>query len=362
MHPYSFLLLATVVLLSLTPANAARVLVAPGSWEAYESKAMEQYHAGTKKDAEASLQQALVVSCSFAPGDERAYTTHHDLAQVYEELGHVDQAVSILQKLLVKQEKELWEGHPYYLETLHHLEKIYARHNLIKEGLVLTKRHVELERRVFGPNAWQSIETLRTRCFFLSQSGQAQQAMPILVDLIVALEKVRKPGDPDLYRSRMSLGYMYWQQQTEQSLAKARTVFEKILASKKPGTQCQGPDGNLYESYFYLGAIYRAQKHVDKAKPLLYQALLCAREVGFKDDNPFYSSIYWHLALCYAAENDYKQAAKLDRQAIAVMEKANPGNSTEAWLKYRSGMLKTMREFLQVYLHKVKEQEGGSGG
>ncbi len=354
----------TVSLWLVSLCAAARAPVSAGSWEAYQSKGIGQYKAGKRQDAEASFELALDASHQFARGDERAYTTYHDLAVVYEELGRIDEAVSILQQLLAKQVRELWSGHPDHLATLDHLEMICDRHGLLQEGLKLSCAHAQLERQMHGPAAWQAIETLRRQYSFLVRAGKTAQALPIQNELVDALAKMRRPGDPQLSQLRSQLALLYWNQQTPDALAKARPLLENVVANAKSSNPCQGPCGSLFAEYFYLGVIQRTQGHLDKAKQLLSQSLACAKQNGMSEMDPFISSILWHLAVCHRVEKNYEKALPLLKVAIVIMEKSstiNGGKPSREWLQYRSDMLKLMKEEWRLCVDKIKQEPGKKG-
>jgi class 3 adenylate cyclase/tetratricopeptide (TPR) repeat protein len=157
--------------------------------------------------------------------------------------------------------------------------------------------------------------SLASRCAaYLLQRGEYAAAEQLSKRGLAIFEKAHGPDHPDVARSLIRLGNVYW---TQGRYAEAQSAQARALAI---GEQALGPDHPLLA--WSLNGLGLLCADPAEAEPL-YRRALAIREKAFGADDPAVAMSLNNIAMLYQSRARYAEAEALHARALAIWEKAH---------------------------------------
>ncbi|HET9528775.1 MAG TPA: CHAT domain-containing tetratricopeptide repeat protein [Blastocatellia bacterium] len=188
----------------------------------------------------------------------------------------------------------------------------------IDEAIEVAKRSLAIREKLLPPDSPDVAESLNDLGVLYLQTGELEQAGPLLARALAVREKALKADDPLIVESLINLAEVY---RSDSNYRSAAPLLERVVSLHE---QALGPEhGDLAESLNNLALLYMDMGDFNRAEPLLERAL-AIREKVFGPDHAAYAQSLNNLAALYRDKGEYTSAESLFERALAIRER-EPG-------------------------------------
>lgn len=265
--------------LAITTSFAAPALAQKGDLSAQSARINALRSAGKYSEA-LPLAQAMVASLEKTSNNRDLAAALNNLAQIYADQGHDDQAEPLYKRAIALMEKGTGQGSVEIAPLLNNLAALYQRQSRFAEAEPLFKRALAVREQALSrehPDVGQSLNNLAT--YYVKQQRHAE-AEPLFQRALAIYQKVGGPEHPAVATLLNNLGQLYRDlnrdAEAEAPIKRSLAIREKVLGSDHP---------DVARSLNNLAGLYEHQQRYADAEPL-YRRALAIRERAFGPDHP----------------------------------------------------------------------------
>jgi CHAT domain-containing protein/Tfp pilus assembly protein PilF len=309
------LALAAGLALAITTSFAAPGLAQKTDLSAQSARINVLRSAG--KYAEAlPLAQAMVASLEKTGNNRDLAAALNNLAQIYGDQGHDDQAEPLYKRAIALMEKGTGQGSVEIAPLLNNLAALYQRQSRFTEAEPLFKRALAVSEKSLSrehPDVGRALNNLAT--LYVKQEHFAD-AEPLFQRALAIYQKVAGPEHPAVATVLNNIG------QVDRDLnrdAEAEAPIKRSLAIRE---KVLGPDHpDVARSLNNLAGLYEHQQRYAEAEPL-YRRALSIRERALGPDHPDVATSTSNLA-------NFLQVSGRTADALPFAEKTLAGNRAQ---------------------------------
>ncbi|MFE7634823.1 tetratricopeptide repeat protein, partial [Kitasatospora sp. NPDC057518] len=178
----------------------------PDTLSSRHNLAYSYSEAGDTDDAISLLEQVLIDRQRVLGADHlNTLSSRHNLATTYWKAGRTDDAISLLELVLTDHERVLGADHPNTLSARHNLATGYAETGRTDDAISLLEQVLTDRQRVLGTDHPYTIKTRHNLGTAYWQTGKQEQAIAILRQAVADLDRVLGPDHPDTVWARENL-------------------------------------------------------------------------------------------------------------------------------------------------------------
>lgn len=237
-------------------------------------------------------------------------------AYLLEQIGDYNDALQLLEKVLVLKENLKGKEHSDYAESLDDLGKLYERMGEYHKAVSVVNQSLEIKRKTVGEEDAAYAESLTTLFIILYQDmGQYEQALPLVLQALRIRKKVFGEEDAIYAESLNNLAGLY---ESIGDYGKALPLYLQEVAIMKKAVGEDHPDYSY--SLNDLAYLYEDMGQYLKSIPLYLQAL-DIRKKSLGEEHPYYAISLNNLAHAYWAMGNFKQALPLAETALQIRKK-----------------------------------------
>jgi tetratricopeptide (TPR) repeat protein len=265
----------------------------------------------------AALGAGLLADCEDIVGSDSSttMTTRHNLAQVYQAMGRLDEAIELFTRTLADQERMLGRDHPDTLGSRNNLAAAYQAVGRLDEAIGLFTRTLADRERVLGPDHPYTLASRNFLAEAYRAVGRLNDAIELYTRTLADRERVLGPDHPDTLGSRNNLAAAY---QAVGRLNDAIELYTRTVADRE---RVLGPDHpDTLASRNNLAYAYQAVGRLDEAIELDARTL-ADRERVLGPDHPGTLASRHHLAYAYRAMGRLDEAIELYTRTVADHER-----------------------------------------
>ncbi|MDR4469259.1 MAG: CHAT domain-containing protein [Nitrospira sp.] len=228
--------------------------------------------------------------------------------------GHYDEAISVMQKVLAKEEQKGPE-HVGTAKALTRLAQLYYLTGAYAQAEPLYQRAVAIVEKVQGPDHPTTATVLNDLGMLYQEMGAYDRAKPLYQRALVIREQQQGFEHRDTAISVNSLGQLY---QATGAYAQAEPLFQRAVAIVEKVQGGEHPDTAIMLNN--LATFYVAKGAYAQAEPL-YQRALAIWEKGLGQEHPHTASGIANLAYLYHLMGAYAKAEPFSKRALTIREK-----------------------------------------
>lgn len=252
-------------------------------------------------------------SLSGEPGVQaQLYET---LGTIYEKLGKLDQADSLLQSALDKRKSFYGPENPEVAQSLIALGVLRSEQARMDQAEQLIHQGLEMDQRVLRPSDVAIAKAITAYGKVLAQRGSYDQAIPLL-DRAVSINSAPGVAPTDVAASLAALADAHYSAGHYQ---RADALYRQLLAMDHI---VYGPSHpSVARDLGNLGSIQQDLGYYSEAEKLEREALAIS-EAYYGKENPRIANNLTMLGRALLYQNKYDQAEATLQQALAIQEKA----------------------------------------
>ena len=227
------------------------------------------------------------------------------LAKAAQEMGALDQAVTLYEQVRKVREKELGKRDPKTLVSMHDLGWAYENAEKLELALPLYQETLQLQKEVLGEDHRDTLMSMGTLALGYEAAGRYDLALPLQEE---TLRRQRlKFGDDDDH-TITTMGNLAHTLERVGKRERAIELHEESLRRTRAKKGENDLDTLLAMNNVAVG--YRDLGQPEKAKPILHVALEKLREtVG--PDHPYTLMSLGNLARCYQQNGELEEAHRM---------------------------------------------------
>lgn len=285
-HDTSSLTLVAGLALAVTASLATPAFAQKGDLSAQSGRINALRSAGRYSEA-LPLAQAMVASLEKTTNNGDLAAALNNLAQIYSDQGHDDQAEPLYNRAIALMEKGTGLDSVEIAPLLNNLAALYQRQSRFAEAEPLFKRALAVREKALSrehPDVGQSLNNLAT--LYVKQQHYAD-AEPLFQRALAIYQKVGGPEHPAVATLLNNLGQLYRDlnrdADAEAPIKRSLAIREKVLGADHP---------DLARSLNNLAELYEHQQRYAEAEPL-YRRALAIRERALGPDHPDVNLAYF---------------------------------------------------------------------
>ncbi|MDH6263990.1 CHAT domain-containing protein [Bradyrhizobium sp. BR13661] len=257
------------------------------------------------------LAQAMVASLEKTNNNRDLAAALNNLAQIYADQGHDDQAEPIYKRAIALMEKGTGLDSVEIAPVLNNLAALDQRQGRFAEAEPLFKRALAIREKALSrehPDVGQSLNNLAT--LYVKQEHFAD-AEPLFQRALAIFQKVGGPEHPAVATLLNNLGQLYRDlnrdADAEAPIRRSLAIREKVLGTDHP---------DVARSLNNLAGLYEHQQRYADAEPL-YRRALAIRERALGPDHPDVATSTSNLAYFLYVSGRIADALPLAEKTLA---------------------------------------------
>ena len=257
------------------------------------------------------LAQAMVAALEKTNNNRDLAAALNNLAQIYADQGHDDQAEPIYKRAIALMERGTGLDSVEIAPLLNNLAALDQRQSRFGEAEPLFKRALAIREKVLSrehPDVGQSLNNLAT--LYVKQEHFAD-AEPLFQRALAIFQKVGGPEHPAVATLLNNLGQLYRDlnrdADAEAPIKRSLAIREKVLGADHP---------DVARSLNNLAGLYEHQQRYADAEPL-YRRALAIRERALGPDHPDVVTSTSNLAYFLYASGRIAEALPLAEKTLA---------------------------------------------
>ena len=270
-----------------------------------------------KLDSAAELQLKNEESLKEILGENHRFYADSlsSLGNIYEAMGHYEQAVDPCQKALDIRRQTFGEQHPTYARSLNDRGRLYQLLDDYHTAESTYQQALDIEKATLGEETVEYAVTLDNLASVTVKMGQDPQAEALYKRTLEIERTVVGERDPLYAMSLCNLGDLY---RLMGHFPQALSLQQQSLEIRKKTLGEEHPD--YARSLDRLAAAYDSMGKYKLAEPL-YQRALAIREKVLGEEHPDYARSLNNLALLYKETGRYEDAEPLFEKALEIRGK-----------------------------------------
>ena len=262
---------------------------------------------GMPQLALALAESVALAADTLGPDHPHALGSRNNLANAYQDVGRLEEAITLHKQTLDARTRTLGPNHPDTLGSGDNLACAYREAGRLEEAITLHKQTLDARTHILGPNHPDTLDSRHNLAVAYRDAGRLDQAIELHQQTLKDTEGLLGPNHPHTLTSRNNLAVAY---RDTGRLDQAITLFKQTLDAR---THILGPNHpDTLGSRNNLAYTYQAAGRLDDAIPLLEQTLEDRTRI-LGTNHP--STLASRNNLAYA----YQDAGRLD-EAIPLYE------------------------------------------
>ena len=262
---------------------------------------------GMPQLALALAESVALAADTLGPDHPHALGSRNNLANAYQDVGRLEEAITLYKQTLDARTRTLGPNHPDTLGSGDNLACAYREAGRLEEAITLHKQTLDARTHILGPNHPDTLDSRHNLAVAYRDAGRLDQAIELHQQTLKDTEGLLGPNHPHTLTSRNNLAVAY---RDAGRLDQAIELHEQTLDDR---THILGPNHpDTLGSRNNLAYTYQAAGRLDDAIPLLEQTLEDRTRI-LGTNHP--STLASRNNLAYA----YQDAGRLD-EAIPLYE------------------------------------------
>ena len=260
---------------------------------------------GMPQLALALAESVALAADTLGPDHPHALGSRNNLANAYQDVGRLDEAITLHKQTLDARTRTLGPNHPDTLGSSDNLACAYREAGRLDEAITLHKQTLDARTHILGPNHPDTLDSRHNLAVAYRDAGRLDQAIELHEQTLEDRTHTLGPNHPDTLGSRNNLAYTY---QAAGRLDDAIPLLEQTLEDR---TRILGPHHpDTLTSCNNLASAYQAAGRLDKAIPLFEQNLKDFENL-LGPNNPLTQASRHNLTGAYHAAGRFEDADKL---------------------------------------------------
>ena len=223
---------------------------------------------GMPQLALALAESVALAADTLGPDHPHALGSRNNLANAYQDVGRLDEAITLHKQTLDARTRTLGPHHPDTLGSGDNLACAYREAGRLDEAITLHKQTLDARIHILGPNHPDTLTSRHNLAVAYRDAGRLDQAITLFKQTLDDRTHILGPNHPDTLGSRSNLAYAY---QDAGRLHEAITLYEQTLTDR---TRVLGPHHpSTLTSRHNLAYAYQDAGRLDEAIPLYEQNL-----------------------------------------------------------------------------------------
>ncbi|KAL9615270.1 MAG: hypothetical protein Q9167_000241 [Letrouitia subvulpina] len=210
----------------------------------------------------------------------------HQLTIIYTEMGRFQEALQLAERVVEVSKRTLGEEHYDTLSSIHHLSVTYGEVGRFQEALQLTERVVEVSKRTLGEEHPDTLSSIHNLSAMYGEVGRFQEALQLTERVVEVVKRTLGEEHPDALSPICNLAIRYREagrlQEAVQLTERAVEISKKIRGEEHPSTLrsinylaiSYGEGGRLQEAQRLIERVVEARKRIlGKEHPQTVEAL-----------------------------------------------------------------------------------------
>ena len=234
------------------------------------------------------------------------------LGRIYRQLGHHDEAMSLIEEALVVQQEHLPPNHPDRAESLHERARLLRYAGNTQEAARLYRVSLAIQRMHLGEEHPDIAENIQELAVVAVREGRYARAESLFHKGLAMRTSLHGPDHPSVATALHALGLIYI---PRGDLARAERLLRRSLAMRRRHVESDHP--LLAETLDRLGQALVRQGRLDEAEPLLREAW-SIREELFPEVHPSRAVSLNNMGRLLREKGHYATADSLHRTAQSI--------------------------------------------
>ena len=265
---------------------------------------------GMPQLALALAESVALAADTLGPDHPHALGSRNNLANAYQDVGRLDEAITLHKQTLDARTRTLGPNHPDTLGSGDNLACAYREAGRLDEAITLHKQTLEARTHILGPNHPDTLDSRHNLAVAYRDAGRLDQAIELHQQTLKDTEGLLGPNHPDTLTSRNNLAVAY---RDAGRLDQAITLFKQTLDDR---THILGPHHpDTLGSRNNLANVYRDAGRLDQAITL-YEQTLDDRTHILGPHHPDTLTSRNNLAVAYRDAGRLDQAIELHEQTL----------------------------------------------
>ena len=265
---------------------------------------------GMPQLALALAESVALAADTLGPDHPHALGSRNNLANAYQDVGRLDEAITLHKQTLDARTRTLGPDHPDTLGSGDNLACAYREAGRLDEAITLHEQTLDARTHILGPNHPDTLGSRNNLAVAYRDAGKLDQAIELHQQTLEDTEVLLGPDHPDTLTSRNNLAVAY---RDAGKLDEAITLFKQTLDTR---THILGPNHpDTLGSRNNLANVYRDAGKLDQAIEL-HQQTLEDTEVLLGPDHPDTLTSRNNLAVVYRDAGKLDEAITLHKQTL----------------------------------------------
>ena len=265
---------------------------------------------GMPQLALALAESVALAADTLGPDHPHALGSRNNLANAYQDVGRLDEAITLHKQTLDARTRTLGPNHPDTLGSSDNLACAYREAGRLDEAITLHKQTLDARTHILGPNHPDTLDSRHNLAVAYRDAGRLDQAIELHQQTLKDTEGLLGPNHPDTLTSRNNLAVAY---RDTGRLDEAITLFKQTLDAR---THILGPNHpDTLGSRNNLANVYRDAGRLDEAIEL-HQQTLKDTEGLLGPNHPDTLTSRNNLAVAYRDAGRLDQAIELHEQTL----------------------------------------------
>ena len=217
---------------------------------------------GMPQLALALAESAALAADTLGPDHPYALGSRNNLANAYQDVGRLDEAITLHKQTLDARTHILGPDHPGTLGSRNNLANVYRDAGKLDQAIELHQQTLEDTEVLLGPDHPDTLTSSNNLAVTYRDAGRLDEAIELHEQTLDDRTHILGPDHPDTLGSRNNLAYAY---QDAGRLHEAITLYEQTLEDR---TRILGPHhphtlasrNNLANAYLAVGRTEEAEK------------------------------------------------------------------------------------------------------
>lgn len=241
-------------------------------------------------------------------------TLMHTLGRIYRQLGHHEEAASLLQDALAVQDEHLPSTHPDRASTLHERARLLRYEGKKKQAAHLYRESLAIQREHFGTEHPAIADNVRELAIIAARDGRYAQSDSLFREALAMRKSLHGADHPDVATELHALGLLYI---LKENAEEAERLLRQSLSIRR--RHIEGPHPLLAETMDRLGQVLVQQGRVHEAEPLIREAREMREEL-FQRVHPSRAVSLNNMGRLLQEKGDYAAADELHAEAQAIYQ------------------------------------------
>ncbi|HEX7959273.1 MAG TPA: serine/threonine-protein kinase [Terriglobales bacterium] len=240
------------------------------------------------------------------------------MAEVYDNLGLIGDARSLVERAAALQRGALGQENPELLSSMDLMSKTLTEQGHFVEAENLQRQTFELRRRVLGPEHPDTVHSMSRLARVLSWEGKHEEAERLARQAVSIERRVMGPENPETLRLTNNLVTVLWAQGDQKRYAEAENLQRETVAIERRVLGPEHPDTLV--GLINLGVVLRRRgQYADAEK--VYRETLRIQSHVLGPEHPDTLVLRDNLATALAKQARYQDAEKLYRETRAIQQR-----------------------------------------